>query len=93
MRLLRVVPAAQTALDLGPAMAADGSAGSVAERGWWRLPESARAEVIVLLARLIARGVLVEDPPTGASTGEPTGGSPPAATAGPFRSGSGEGRG
>jgi len=27
------------------------------------LPETARAEVVVLLARLIARGVLVEDGP------------------------------
>lgn len=62
MRLLRVAPARQTALDLGPAAA---SAVVATERGWWRLPESARVEVIALLARLIARGVLVEDPPAG----------------------------
>ena len=36
-------------------------------RGWWQLPESARSEVVVLLARMIARGVLVEDTPTAAS--------------------------
>jgi hypothetical protein len=44
-------------LDLGPAAA--GPAG-VLERGWWQLPEPARVEVIALLARLIARGVLAE---------------------------------
>ena len=78
MRLLRVAPARQTALDLGPAAA---SAVMATERGWWRLPESARVEVIALLARLIARGVLVEDPPperpttpaTDESTGDPGG--------------------
>jgi hypothetical protein len=30
-----------------------------AER-WWSLPESTRSEVLALLARLIARGVLID---------------------------------
>jgi hypothetical protein len=34
-----------------------------AER-WWSLPETTRSEVLALLARLIARGVLIE--PSGA---------------------------
>jgi hypothetical protein len=40
----------------------------VAER-WWLLPETVRAEVLTLLARLIARGVLID-----AETGEGGGG-------------------
>jgi hypothetical protein len=64
VRLLRVAPACQTALDLGPDISSAVSAATATERGWWRLSESARVEVIALLARLIARGVLVEDPPT-----------------------------
>lgn len=64
MRLLRVAPACQAALDLGPDITSAVSPATAAERGWWRLPEQARVEVIALLARLIARGVLVEDPPT-----------------------------
>jgi hypothetical protein len=36
--------------DLGPA--------GPAER-WWSLPEATRSEVLTLLARLIARGVLI----------------------------------
>ena len=75
MRLLRVAPACQTALDLGPDITS--AAPAVIEWGWWRLPEQARVEVITLLARLIARGVLVEDLPSGSSTtsaiDEPTG--------------------
>jgi hypothetical protein len=71
VRLLRVAPVSQTVLDLGP----DITSAMAVERGWWRLPESARVEVIALLARLIARGVLVEDPPPGgpatAATGDP----------------------
>ncbi|HSL09615.1 MAG TPA: hypothetical protein VK887_16800 [Pseudonocardiaceae bacterium] len=31
---------------------------------WAGLPEQARAQVLVLLARLIARGVLIADTPT-----------------------------
>jgi hypothetical protein len=34
------------------------------------LPEQARAQVLVLLARLIARGVLIADTPTGDTCGE-----------------------
>ena len=30
------------------------------EQRWWSLPERTRAEVLTLLARLIARGVLIE---------------------------------
>ncbi len=37
---------------------------------WAGLPEAARAQVLVLLARLIARGVLVTDTPTGQAWGE-----------------------
>jgi hypothetical protein len=62
VRLLRVAPAQQTVLDLG--VEADPVAGT-AEPGWWRLPETVRAEVIVLLARMIARGVLVGAQPPG----------------------------
>ena len=66
MRLLRVAPARQTVLDLGP----DLPVPVAAERGWWRLPEPARVEVIALLARLIARGVLVEVTTDHPSTGQ-----------------------
>jgi hypothetical protein len=37
---------------------------------WRELPEQARAQVLVLLARLIAQGVLVEDTPSGDALGE-----------------------
>jgi hypothetical protein len=37
---------------------------STADR-WSRLPETARVQVLALLARLIARGVLVVDDPAG----------------------------
>jgi hypothetical protein len=52
LRALRVAAdIVQLALpDLGPA--------GPAER-WWSLPESTRSEVVTLLARLIARGVLI----------------------------------
>ena len=84
MRLLRVAPVSQAVLDLGPDITSAASAASMVvavEWGWWGLPESARVEVIALLARLIARGVLVEDPPperpttpaTDESTGDPGG--------------------
>jgi hypothetical protein len=82
VRLLRVAPARQTVLDLRveaePVAAA-------AESGWWRLPEAVRAEVIVVLARMIARGVLVDAP----TPGEPA---PPAAQRVGIGSGRGEGR-
>jgi hypothetical protein len=53
LRALRVAPdTVQLALpDLGPA--------GPAER-WWSLPEATRSEVVTLLARLIARGVLID---------------------------------
>lgn len=38
--------------------------------GWEGLPEQARAVVLVLLARLIARGVLIADPPSDEASGE-----------------------
>ena len=43
--------------------------GACADR-WAGLPEQARAQVLVLLARLIARGVLIADTPTGDTCGE-----------------------
>ena len=60
MRVLRIAPARQLPLFTGRA----GSHGR-----WDGLPEQARAEVLVLLARIIARGVLAGDggalPPAG----------------------------
>lgn len=37
---------------------------------WWELPEATRVAVLALLARLIARGVLVSDEVAGGSAGE-----------------------
>jgi hypothetical protein len=53
LRALRVAAdTVQLALpDLAPARAAE---------RWWSLPESTRSEVLTLLARLIARGVLID---------------------------------
>ena len=53
MRALRVAAeTVQLALpDLDPARPVD---------RWWSLPESSRCEVLTLLARLIARGVLID---------------------------------
>jgi hypothetical protein len=45
----------------------------VGASGWEGLPEQARAAVLVLLARLIARGVLIADTPTGETLGEGAG--------------------
>jgi hypothetical protein len=55
MRALRIAPARQLALFAGPPGPAAGH--------WDGLPEQARAEVLVLLARLIARGVVAGDEP------------------------------
>ena len=57
MRALRVAAeTVQLALpDLDPARPVD---------RWWSLPESTRSEVLTLLARLIARGVLIDPDPT-----------------------------
>jgi hypothetical protein len=53
MRALRIAAARQLALF-------DGRPGS--DAGCWdRLPEQARAEILALLARIIARGVLAGD--------------------------------
>ena len=67
MRVLRIAPARQLALfadRTGPA------AGH-----WDGLPEQARAEVLVLLARMIARGVAAGDglPPAGEAGREAAG--------------------
>jgi hypothetical protein len=53
LRALRVAAdTVQLALpDLAPARPAE---------RWWSLPESTRSEVLTLLARLIARGVLID---------------------------------
>jgi hypothetical protein len=54
LRALRVAAPVQLSLSTGS------GEGDPAGR-WWRLPEPTRAEVVVLLARLIARGALVDD--------------------------------
>jgi len=61
MRVLRIAPARQLALFAGKPGPAAGH--------WDGLPEQARAEVLVLLARMIARGVV-----TGIGDGRDTGG-------------------
>ena len=53
MRVLRIAPARQLALFAGQAGPAAGQ--------WHALPEQARAEVLALLARIIARGVVAGD--------------------------------
>jgi hypothetical protein len=61
LRGLRVTPVQQLVLPVG----VDDTAGQV----WWSgLPEQVRVEVLRLLARMIARGVLVDgDDPLGLS--------------------------
>ena len=54
MRKLRIAAPVQLPLDLGGAF-------STPAQRWLLLPESARQRVLVLLARLIARGVVVEE--------------------------------
>jgi len=61
MRALRIAPARQLALFSGPPGPAAGH--------WDGLPEQARAEVLVLLARMIARGVLAGDEPPAGQAG------------------------
>jgi hypothetical protein len=39
--------------------------GESSEQSWGRLPAETRATVLMLLARLIARGVIVEEDPGG----------------------------
>ena len=53
MRALRIAPARQLALFAGQPGPAAGH--------WDGLPEQVRAEVLVLLARMIARGVVAGD--------------------------------
>jgi hypothetical protein len=53
MRVLRIAPARQLSLFAGQPGPAAGQ--------WHGLPEQSRAEVLALLARLIARGVLSGD--------------------------------
>lgn len=57
MRALRISTTTQLALPVDPA-----------EQCWWQLPGEARAAVVTLLARLIARGVIVE--PTAGGDGD-----------------------
>jgi len=58
MRVLRIAPARQLALFAGRPGPAAGH--------WDGLPEQARAEILVLLARMIARGVIADgEPPAG----------------------------
>ena len=52
MRAMRVVPACQLAFDVG--------GGPAPADLWTRLPETAQAQVMGLLAAMIAAGVLVE---------------------------------
>jgi hypothetical protein len=67
MRALRIAPARQLALFAGPPGPAAGH--------WDGLPEQARAEVLALLARMIARGVVAGDePPAGQAGQEADGG-------------------
>jgi hypothetical protein len=68
MRVLRIAPARQLALFAGKSGPAAGH--------WDGLPEQARAEVLVLLARMIARGVMAGDgqPPAGGAGQEAAGG-------------------
>lgn len=55
MRVLRIAPARQLALFAGEPGPAAGH--------WDGLPEQARSEVLMLLARIIARGMLAGDGP------------------------------
>jgi hypothetical protein len=68
MRVLRIAPARQLALFASQSGPAAGH--------WDGLPDQARAEVLVLLARMIVRGVLASDgqPPAGGAGGEAAGG-------------------
>jgi hypothetical protein len=61
MRALRIAPARQLAL-----FGSRGAPGGL----WDGLPEHARAEVLALLARIIARGVVASDGQGGRRRGE-----------------------
>ena len=62
MRVLRIAPARQLALFAGEPGPAAGH--------WDGLPEQAKAEVLVLLARMIARGVVAGDEPAAGQAGQ-----------------------
>jgi hypothetical protein len=62
MRALRIAPARQLALFAGRPGPAAGH--------WDGLPEQARAEVLVLLARMIARSVVAGDEPAAGCAGQ-----------------------
>jgi hypothetical protein len=66
VRAMRVVPACQLAFDAvgGPAPA----------DLWTRLPETAQAQVMGLLAAMIAAGVLVEDGVASVAAADPAAG-------------------
>jgi hypothetical protein len=66
MRVLRIAPARQLALFAGRPGPAAGH--------WDRLPEQARAEVLVLLARMIARGVVAGGETPAGRAGQEAGG-------------------
>jgi hypothetical protein len=68
MRVLRIAPARQLALFASQPGPAAGH--------WDGLPDQARAEVLALLARMIARGVVASDgqQPAGAPAREVSGG-------------------
>jgi hypothetical protein len=54
MRRLRIPASVQLPLGL------DDEDATASER-WWSLPEESRCEVLLLLARLIARGIVCEE--------------------------------
>jgi len=54
LRRLRLAAPVQLPLALDDGRAAPGDR-------WWSLPEEARCEVLILLARLIARGIVCEE--------------------------------
>jgi hypothetical protein len=66
MRVLRIAPARQLALFAGRPGPAAGH--------WDGLPEQARAEILVLLARMIARDVVAGDEPPAGRAGQEAGG-------------------
>ncbi len=51
MRVLRIAAPTQLQLDVG----------GPTRQQWWALPEPTQAELLVVLARLIAKGIVVEE--------------------------------
>lgn len=66
MRAMRVVPACQLAFDVG--------GGPAAADLWTRLPETAQAQVMGLLAAMISAGVLVEGRAASVAAADPAAG-------------------